>query len=117
MTDPCLWSLTEAADAVATGKISSRELTEACLQRIEHLHVLKLFVCSLQLSNELFAILRRQACSRHQRCLELLALVSDGLQFPCKILHEAIRIEAKATGEGVLFALRGVFCSTGTGTA
>jgi aspartyl-tRNA(Asn)/glutamyl-tRNA(Gln) amidotransferase subunit A len=35
MTDPCLWSLTEAADAVATGKISSRELTEACLQRIE----------------------------------------------------------------------------------
>ncbi len=34
-TDPCLWSLTEAADAVASGKISSRELTEACLARIE----------------------------------------------------------------------------------
>ncbi len=34
MTDPCLWSLTEAADAVASGRISSRELTEACLARI-----------------------------------------------------------------------------------
>ena len=34
-TDPCLWSMTEAADAVASGKISSRELTEACLARIE----------------------------------------------------------------------------------
>lgn len=32
--DPCLWTLTEAADAVASGKISSRELTEACLARI-----------------------------------------------------------------------------------
>ena len=34
-TDPCLWSLTKAADAVASGKISSRELTEALLARIE----------------------------------------------------------------------------------
>lgn len=35
MTDPCLWSLTAAADAVAAGQISSRELAEACLARIE----------------------------------------------------------------------------------
>ena len=35
MTDPALWSLTEAADAVASQKISSRELTEACLKRID----------------------------------------------------------------------------------
>ena len=35
MTDPALWSLTDAADAVASQKISSRELTEACLKRID----------------------------------------------------------------------------------
>lgn len=34
-SDPTLWSLTDAADAVAAGDISSRELTEACLNRIE----------------------------------------------------------------------------------
>ncbi len=33
--DPCLWSLTEAADAVAAGDISSRELTLAILARVE----------------------------------------------------------------------------------
>ena len=35
MSDPALMSLTAAADAVASGAISSRELTEACLKRIE----------------------------------------------------------------------------------
>jgi len=34
MTDPALWTLTEAADAVAKGEITSRGLTEACLERI-----------------------------------------------------------------------------------
>ena len=34
-SDPCLWSLTEAAEAVAAGRISSRELTGAILARID----------------------------------------------------------------------------------
>lgn len=34
-SDPTFWSLVEAADAVAAGEISARELTEACLARIE----------------------------------------------------------------------------------
>jgi len=34
-SDPTLWSLTDAADAVAAGQISARELTEACLARID----------------------------------------------------------------------------------
>jgi aspartyl-tRNA(Asn)/glutamyl-tRNA(Gln) amidotransferase subunit A len=32
--DPTLWTLVQAADAVAAGEISSRELTEACLARV-----------------------------------------------------------------------------------
>lgn len=35
MTDPVHWTLVEAADAIDGGRISSRELTEACLRRIE----------------------------------------------------------------------------------
>jgi aspartyl-tRNA(Asn)/glutamyl-tRNA(Gln) amidotransferase subunit A len=35
MTEPALWTLVEAAEAVASGKISSRELTQACLERTE----------------------------------------------------------------------------------
>ncbi len=34
-SDPTLWTLVQAADAVAAGEISSRELTETCLARIE----------------------------------------------------------------------------------
>ncbi|MCA8927932.1 MAG: amidase [Alphaproteobacteria bacterium] len=33
-SDPTLWSLTQAADAIAAGEISSHELTRACLDRI-----------------------------------------------------------------------------------
>ena len=34
MTDPALWTLAEAATAIAARKISSRELLDACLARI-----------------------------------------------------------------------------------
>lgn len=35
MTDPTIWTLVEAADAVASKKISARELTEACIVKAE----------------------------------------------------------------------------------
>ena len=45
MTDPVHWTLVEATDAVDGGSISSRELTEACLRRIETLQpILNCFI-------------------------------------------------------------------------
>jgi len=37
MSDPTHWTMVEAADAIKAKKISARELTEACLKRIEAL--------------------------------------------------------------------------------
>lgn len=45
MTDPAKWNLVAAADAVASKKISARELTEACIARAERLQpVLNCFI-------------------------------------------------------------------------
>ncbi|MFN4089061.1 MAG: amidase [Alphaproteobacteria bacterium] len=45
MTDPTAWTLVEAADALDAGRISSRELTEACLARVARLQpVLNCFI-------------------------------------------------------------------------